>query len=444
MLNYLQKYKSTLLTKVNPASLGLFRILIGFIFVIQTVSFLSEGFIQQNFVDSKIRFRFSCFEFLEPLSKQGMNLLLLIMLISGVLIIFGRFFKFATTLFGLIFTYIWLLDKSYFNNHYYFISLLVLILLFTNADAWGSLKGKNKKTSVPYYQIFALKAQIFLAFFIGGINKINYYWLIKNQPMQHVLETKAELNGYDWLSSPAFYSFFSWSGLVFDLSIGFLLWFPKTRRVGIYLFVAFNLMNYWLFHDIGEIGIFPFLLLACIAIFLNPDAIAKTFGWIVPNKKTKSNVTDSKVTPYWVPIVSCYLFLQLILPFRHALYEGHVDWNGRGQRFSWRMKIMYKDVDMHFFLIEKGKKERLEVNLGHFLNDKQYTNLMYYPDFIPELAKYIKREGLQQGLRDPKVVADFRVGFNGEAKKLLIDPKTDLSKVKYWTEETVCWLKPRL
>lgn len=298
MLKYLRKYKSTLLTKVNPASLGLFRILIGFIFVIQSVSFLSGDFIQENFIDSKVRFRFSYFEFLEPLSEQGMGLLMFLMFLSAVFIMFGRFFKIAAGLFGLIFTYIWLLDKSYFNNHYYFISLLVLLLLFTNADAWGSFKGKNKKVSVPYYQVFALKAQIFIAFFIAGINKINYYWLIKNQPMQHILEAKAELNGYDWLNAPIFYSFFSWSGLIFDLSIGFLLWVPKTRRIGIILFVAFNLMNYWLFHDIGEIGIFPFLLLACLAIFLNPETIAKKLEWLVPNKGKKSNASESKIIPY--------------------------------------------------------------------------------------------------------------------------------------------------
>ena len=102
---------------------------------------------------------------------------------------------------------------------------------------------------------------------------------------------------------------------------------------------------------------------------------------------------------------------------------------------------MHKDVDMHFYLIEEGSTEKQEVNVGYFLNDKQYTNLMYYPDFIPPVAKYIREEGMRQGLKNPQVVADFTVGFNGDKKKVLVDPKTDLSKVKYKPGKALHWLK---
>jgi vitamin K-dependent gamma-carboxylase len=442
MFQFWRTYKSKMLEEVNPSSLGLFRILIGFILFIQTVSFMSDDFVTKNFVDSNIRFKFSNFEFLEPLSEQGMNLLLFAMMIASIFIMLGRFFKIATAFFGLAFTYLWLLDKSYFNNHYYFISLLVLLLFISNADAWGSLKGKNKKATIPYYQVFALKAQIFLTFFIAGINKINYYWMVKHQPMKHILEAKAELNGYDWLNSSFFTGFFSWSGLLFDLSIGFLLWIPKTRRLGVLMFIVFNLLNYWLFHDIGEIGIFPFLLLACIPIFLDPIKTSKKLEWLVPNKTKITSKSTSK--PILVYILSGFLVLQLVLPFRHVLYEGHVDWNGLGQRFSWRMKIMYKEVDMHFYLVEEGKTDKLEVNLGNFLNDKQYTNLMYYPDFIPIVAQYIKKVGVEKGLKNPKVLADFKVGFNGNKKMILVDPEADLSKVKYATGNELYWLKSKV
>jgi hypothetical protein len=200
-------------------------------------------------------------------------------------------------------------------------------------------------------------------------------------------------------------------------------------------------MNFWLFHDIGEIGFFPFLLLACLPIFMNPEKVAMKLRWL--SKPIKPNVEVEKPTlKKWVPmLLALYLTFHLVFPFRHFLYEGHVDWNGFGQRFAWRMKIMYKDVDMHFYLVESGSTVKREVNLGHFLNDKQYTNLMYYPDFIPPVAQHIRKEGIKAGMKNPKVVADFNVGFNGEPKRPLVDPSVDLSRVKYESGTAVYWLK---
>lgn len=444
MQKIIAHYKETLLSPVSPASLGLFRILVGIVLFLQTAYFISTDFIQVHIFDSPIAFKFHYFEFLAPLSPGGMKFIMFLMLLATVGIIFGRFFKISAAIYALTFTYFWLLDMSYFNNHYYFISLLALLLFFSNAEAWGALRGKNRKEYIPYYQVFVLKAQIFITFFVAGINKLNYYWLFKNQPMKHILETKAAISGSDWINTAFFHSFFSWSGLLFDLFIGFLLWIPKFRKWGIILFVGFNLMNFWLFHDIGEIGFFPFLLLACIAIFLNPDKIAAKLNWLSPNKLRKSKKEElPAVTPIkWAPIlITVYLIFHLVFPFRHLMYQDHVDWNGLGQRFSWRMKLMYKDVDMHFYLVEEGSTEKREVNVQHFLNDKQYTNLMYYPDFIPYVARYIKAEGEKFGMKNPKVVADFSVAFNGNKERILVNPSVDLSKVKYKAGDRLYWLR---
>lgn len=442
MNQYIRKYHSLLISEVTPASLGLFRILVGLVLFFQTIYFIATDFVQVNIFDPKIAFKFHYFEFLEPLSPGQMKFLTLVMLVATLGIVFGRLLKICSGVFVLIFTYFWLLDMSYFNNHYYFISLLVLLLFFTNADAWGSFKGKGRKTSVPYYQIFALKSFIFITFFVAGINKLNYYWIVKFQPMKHILETKATVSGASWIDSTFFHAFFSWSGLVFDLCIGFLIWIPKFRKAGIIAFIVFNLLNFWLFHDIGEIGFFPFLLLACLAIFFEPTAVAKKLTWLVPAAPKDQASTKTHISSIAPIIVTLFLLLQLALPFRHFLYEGHVDWNGLGQRFSWRMKLMYKDVDMHFYIQEDGSNEKQEVNVGSFLNDKQYTNLMYYPDFIPPVAKYIREEGKRLGLKNPKVFAEINVGFNGDKKRPLVDPKVDLSKVQYLSGRALYWLKP--
>ena len=435
-MNTITSFRDKLFMPVSSASLGLFRILVGFILFFQTSSLISSNFVQEHIFESKIRFPFEYFEFLEPLPKDGMRWLLLLMLGATVFMILGRFFKIATFLYTVSFTYLWLLDKSYFNNHYYFITLLGFLLIFTQADSWGALKGKNRRETIPYWHVYILKLQLLLVLFISGINKINYHWLIDFQPMKHILETKAAVDGYDWLLNDFFYIFFTWGGMLLDLLIGFLLWNKRTRKFAITAFILFNLINYWLFHDIGEIGFFPFLLLACVSVFLDPLQVKAKLNWIVPQKvKPITKISETRVVEkikksnIVFGLIVVYFSIQILVPFRHLLYDDHVDWTGEGQRFSWRMKIMYKEVDMHFYLIEEGKSEKLEVNVGHFLNDKQYTNLMYYPDLVPLVGAYISDEGRRRKLSNPDVVSTFYVGFNGRPSQLLFDSTLRINRL---------------
>jgi len=406
----------------------LFRIFFGIVLFVQTSWFIQANFIQENFIDSKFQIPF--FSFLHPLPEQGMKFLLLLMLFASVGIILAKLYRISVITFLVSFTYLWLLDKSYFNNHYYFMSLMVFLMYFIKPNQ--SSKGIfNFSGTVHHWQLFVLKAQVFIVFFVAGIHKLNYYWIVEFQPMKHILETKSQVSNLDFLNSEVMFAFFSWTGLLFDLSIGFLLWHTKTRRLGLIFFIAFNLLNLWLFYNIGEIGFFPFALLACLPLFF--------YSLSIKENESKYKIAKSGMA---VPLVTLFLALQFLIPFRYLLYKSHVDWTGKGQRFAWRMKIMYKEVDMHFYLLEEGSKEKLEVNVRNFLNDKQYTNLMYYPDFIPPISKYIKSEGQKRGLKNPKVVADFKVGFMGHKKIPLLDPSIDLSKLKESTCLDDDWILP--
>ena len=444
-MSWITNFRQSLFHEHSAASLGLFRILFGLVLFAQTFWFIKTDFLAENLFEPTLHFKFYYFQFLEPISKPLMKLMMGLMLISSLLIALGRFLKFSLLFFGLSFTYLWLLDKSYFNNHYYFISLLIFLLIFTNADSWGSFRNKKQQSSgVPYWQIFIIKFQIFIVFFIAGINKINTYWIVDFQPMRHILETKATLHNYDWLANNFTFAFFSWSGLLFDLLIGFLIWSSKTRKYALIIYVLFNLLNFWLFYDIGEIGLFPFLLLACFSIFVDPKIIEEKLGWLNKNKLTKVNLElkNIKKSPSIVACLSVYIILQILLPFRYLLYDNHVDFSGKGQRFAWRMKIMYKVPDMHFYLVEEGSDQKIEVNVGNFLTTKQYTNLIYYPDFIPPVAKYIKEEGIRRGLNNPKVVADFKIGFMGYQEQYLVNPDIDLTGVVYKPFENSDWILP--
>ncbi len=445
-MDWIENFKRSLFKQESAASLGLFRILFGIVLFAQTVWFIKTDFITLNLFDPVLHFKFYFFQFLEPLSKPMMKVMMLLMLLSTVLITIGRWLKSALVFFGLSFTYLWLLDKSYFNNHYYFISLLVFLLLFTSANNWGSFRAKKRdEGTISYWQIFILKFQIFIVFFIAGINKLNPYWMFDFQPMKHIVEAKAALHNYEWLLNSFSFSSFSWAGLLFDLSIGFLIWSAKTRKYAFIIYVVFNILNFWLFYDIGEIGFFPFLLLACFSIFIKPKSVEDKLKWLIKKPSSLDKVDVDKREGYSFLIIAAitvYVLVQVILPFRHLLYENNVDWSGKGQRFAWRMKIMYKEPDMHFYLVEENSDQKKEVNVGNFLNTKQYTNLIYYPDFIPTVAKYIKEEAIRRGMKNPKVVADFKIGFMGGEKQHLLDQDLDLTKVTFKPFGKSDWILP--
>ena len=437
-MQLINQLNSKLHEENSPLPLGLFRIFLGIILFIQTFSFIQSDFVLENLFNTEIQFKFSLFESLSVLPFPATKFLMLLMLASTVFIAIGRSFKIACGFYFLSFTYFWLLDKSYFNNHYYFISLLTFLLLFTNADAWGGSKSKKRET-IPYWHPFILKAQIFLVFFIAGINKINPYWLLEHQPMKHILETKASVSSIPWVSSEFIIGFMSWGGMLFDLFIIPLIWYKKTRKYAFIVYVLFNLINFWLFHNIGEIGIFPFLLLACAILFIDVEFLKRKFKFL-GKKKTQAKKNTSKDNKRILTLISIYFLIQLIIPFRHYLYTDYVDWTGEGQRFSWRMKIMYKASDIKFFLYDSTTQNKMEINYRSFLTAKQYTNLIYYPDFIPTLAKYIKNEGIKKGFTDTKVVADFNIGFMGHPFQSIVNPNTDLSELNCSTIKHSKWI----
>ncbi len=435
---------------VHPSSLGLFRILFGVVMFIQTAYFIHTNFVQHHVIEPIIHFKYYFFQFVEPLPSPFMHALMWVMLLASTLITLGFLYRLGILIFLISFSYLWLIDKGFFNNHYYLISLICLLLLLVKGDAWGTLakniRNKNNKKkiiyNIPNWQTFILKAQIVIVFFIAGLNKLNPYWLVHFQPMEYILNMKADISGLAFLRSTAVAAFFSYGGLIVDLSVGFLLWYKRTRIIGIIALVGFNFLNFWLFWNIGEIGIFPLLLLSTIVLFLEPDTPAKLFSRQSIANNSQSTAESVSRSPSVVHrLIIAYLVFQFLFPFRHLLYPGHVDWTGEGQRFAWRMKIMLKEADIDFF-IKNETGEKYPVEVAKMLSPKQYNNLIYYPDMIPPLARRLKSAALEQGISNPQVVADFKVRFMGvHPSQAIVPPDKDLSRVPIHPFRHSKWIK---
>ncbi len=190
----------------------------------------------------------------------------------------GLCYRAATVLFFLGFTYVFLLDQTDYLNHFYLVCLYSFLLTLVPAHRAFSvdavLRPKLRKSNVPAWSLWVMRAQICVVYFMGGIAKLNSDWL-HGEPMRHWLADNMDfpLLGRYFTREWMVYAF-SWGGLCFDLSIVPLILWRRTRWLGFILAACFNMMNPRLFH----IGIFPWLAFcSTVLLFADYSWLRRTF-----------------------------------------------------------------------------------------------------------------------------------------------------------------------
>lgn len=231
---------------VDIASLVVFRICFGAIMCCEVYRYLYSGWIGFNWVGPKYNFTFFGFDWVRPWPGDGMYLHFMALGVIGFCIAIGLCYRLATILFVPAFAYVLLLEKSNYLNHFYLITLIGFLLIFIPAhrsfsvDAW--LRPKIRSNTTPAWTVWALVLQISIPYFFGGIAKLKWDWLILGEPMRGFLASAAAnfpVVGLLFDKEPLVY-FLAWSGMLFDLSIPFLLWWPKTRNRAFIAALAFH------------------------------------------------------------------------------------------------------------------------------------------------------------------------------------------------------------
>src|SRR5690606_6652625 len=97
------------------------------------------GWIEEHFIDTHFTFKFFGFEWVQLLPPAGMYALHALMLLGAFGVFLGCFYRLSAILFFCTFTYVWLIDLTYYLNHYYFVSLTSFLLIFVPANRRLSL-----------------------------------------------------------------------------------------------------------------------------------------------------------------------------------------------------------------------------------------------------------------------------------------------------------------
>jgi vitamin K-dependent gamma-carboxylase len=402
-----------LFKEINPLTLSVFRIVFGIFAFLEVVYFYKVHLIEDYIIQPKFLFNYD-FLPVEPLSESGLQIVLALTLISTVCIALGFFYRLSLSTFIAGFSYFFLLDKSYYNNHLYLIILIAIILLLipaNNALALGNKKKKRKPTQMWHLRL--IQFQFVAVYFFGGVAKLNGDWLIHHEPMSTLLTS----NG---MHSEGLVAFLCYSGLIFDLLIGFLLLIKPTRYIALIAALLFNITNHFLFDDIN---IFPFLMMASLVIFFELEK------WPGFSKLSKEHVTKiGKKSNRVLVLVSVYVIIQLVLPLRHYFIPGSVDWTGEGQRFAWRMKIQArKSLECEFAIFDLKNKTIYPVNLDNHIHELQQNQMIHYPRMVQDFAHYLEQDAKENHrIRKSMIKAKIKVKFNQRDSVEMLSPDYDL------------------
>lgn len=416
------------------AALASFRFIFGLILFAGVLRFAINGWITDLYVSPTFYFKYFGFEFIQPLGALGMHLVFVVMGISFLLIAIGYWYRIASIIAFLSFTYVELIDKTNYLNHYYFVSLVGLILIFLPADRYFSLrtilKPEDEVTQIPAYKIGVLKLQLGIVYFYAGLAKLNADWLLNALPLKIWLPAKANIPFLGSLLSKTWVAYvFSWFGAFYDLLIPFSLLMKKYRAFAYFFVIVFHLATYFLF----QIGMFPFVMIGATIIFFSTDWHIKYQQKLLHLLRIKQieSPTSKPLKSNKILLTGFALFFafQLMFPFRFLAYPGKLFWTEQGYRFSWRVMLMEKAGYATFHVTNPENGRSWEVNNYDYLTPNQEKMMSTQADMIIQFAHFLEKKYQNEGIKDPIITVECYATLNGSPTQLMIDPTVDLTKV---------------
>ena len=429
-----------LFKQIDNTGLILWRIAFGLLITLQAFGEIALGAAKRNFIDPAQTFHFIGFDFLQPLPGNGMYFFFAAMGVFGIMVTIGYKYRMAMVSFALMWSSVYLMQKTSYNNHYYLMMLLCWIMVFLPANRWGSLDAKLKPEtisySMPQWVKVILIAQVFIVFTYAAIAKMYPDWFNGISPALLMKGKKDYWLVGDILQQSWVHYSIAYFGVFFDLFIIPLLLFKRTRVLGFALSIFFHLFNSVIF----QIGIFPYMSIAFAFFFFSSETLIRRFKLRRPNY-SEEEVRIPKLKNLGILIFGIYFIFQIGLPLRHWFIADDVLWTEEGHRLSWRMMLRSRSGQVIFYVEDKATGLRSKYPHHLLLSKKQRRNVRTKPDLIWQLAQLIKQKEAEDG-RDVGVYVNSKVKINGGEYFPFIDPDVDLTAQKWDHFKHHDWILP--
>ncbi|PSN30216.1 Vitamin K-dependent gamma-carboxylase [Blattella germanica] len=365
----------------------------------------------------------------KPMDPASLGLIRIMFGAFGIML--GLYFRISCIAYIIPYWFIFMLDKTAWNNHSYLFGIISILLLGSNAHHFWSLDillGRVKRNyPVPVWNYFILRFQIFILYFYAGLKKMDRDWL----------------EGY-------------------------------SMR---------NLSYHDVFAPFKRTGMFPYVCLVTMPIFCNanwPRKILKYFsrskyasrnnGKEKEKQKLKEEFKEGcefnkiheefpKGVITWkqklvVFLLITHMGLQMFLPYSHFITKGYNNWTHGLYGYSWDMMVHTWDTVLVLVKVvdhETGKE--------HFLDPEawvQSSRWEKHGDMVVQYAQCLQRK-LLKGISDDgekteqyelskniSIYIDVWCSLNGRFQQRMFDPRVDLLTVNWSPFKEVSFLMPLL
>jgi len=433
-------FNTFLFKRIDNSPLVIFRIFLGILISLECYGAILTGWVRRTMIEPAFTFSFIGFEWLQPLPGSGMYIYFFIMGTLGVFIALGYKYRLSIISFTLLWTAVYLMQKTSYNNHYYLLILLSAIMCVLPAHKYASidvkLNPKLKQIAMPSWCKWIFVVQLFILYSYASIAKLYPDWLDLTLP-KLLMQSKANYQVIGGLLQHDLFPYLiAYGGILFDGLIIPLLLCKKTRKYAFFASIFFHLFNSIVF----QVGVFPYLSLAFSLFFFDPEVIRRLF---LKNKPayTKAEIIVPDYKLALLTVGGIYFIIQLILPIRHHFIADDVLWTEEGHRLSWRMMLRSKKGLTSYKVVDKKTGDTLFINLRDYLTVKQTRPASTKPDVIWQFSQHLKKDFKAKG-QDVAVYVDCKVSVNNRPYKRLIDPNVDMGSAKWNWYKHNDWLLP--
>ncbi len=418
------------------APLATFRVAFGVLMLCSIIRFWAKGWIYKQYIEPTFFFTYYGFDWVKPLGDPGMYVVFALMGVASIGIALGFAYRVSATVFFLLFTYVELIDKTNYLNHYYFVSVVAFLLIWVPANANYSLDAKLQWVkpirTIPAWCIDIFKLQLAIVYFYAGLAKLNPDWLLHALPLKIWLPAKSHTPIIGWLFDYKWTAYaFSWFGALYDLSIPFFLLWARTRWLAYVAVVVFHIFTAILF----PIGMFPYIMIVATLIFFSEHFHKKLWQALgfsivgINNVPIINQIAKPMRYKALLGLLLVHFSLQLLLPFRFVLYDSKLFWHEQGYRFSWRVMLMEKSGYTTFTIKKESDERQMVIEPNEYLTPIQEKMMSTQPDMILQFAHYLERT-FKPKYGAVAVYANSQVTLNGAGSRQFIADTVNLCAQK--------------
>ncbi len=442
-----QQLKQDCHTPIDGASLAIARISLGLVIFYDAVRKSDMSFDRNE--GKLFQFTYPFFDWVRDAGPYADHVSWCL-IIASVCVTIGLCYRLAITICFVLISYMFLLAREYYLNHYYLLIIICFLMVLVPAHRRFSVDSLilTMPRHLPKIHLTLMRGQLEIVLLYAGIVKINPDWL-RLEPIGSWLRESVNdvwygvIWNYEWgviLSS--------YGPIALHIIGAPLLLYKRTRLVVFVLYCVFHVTNHYIFN----IGIFPWMTIALSTLFFDPDwpvKLARRIAGAPWNSKALPSDTPTTLNPRhynYARMTLIWLIFQALFPLRHYLYPGNAAWTNEAHNFSWRMKLLTRRSPGFVIAVHVPSLQRIYIpDYQTLLSKRQYRKSSTRPALMHQLARQTAdyyRAKLGVDTLYTHVVMPY--SYNYRPPRIVIDPTIDLGNEPIRNIRPDPWLLPEV